>query len=53
MYLDVADDFTVSAIHSCIEQVKISANLRHETLAEYFNEQSLSQGNFNFLLEKN
>ena len=52
MYLDVADDFTVSAIHSCIEQVKISANLRHETLAEYFNEQSLSQGNFNFLFGK-
>ena len=37
MYLDVADDFTITATHSCIEQVKIAANLRHDTLEQHFN----------------
>ncbi len=44
MYLDVADDFTVTTTHSCIEQVRIAANLRHDTLGEHFNESTL-EGN--------
>jgi exoribonuclease-2 len=47
MYLDVADDFTVTSVGSRIEQVKVAANLRHDTLEAYFNENTLSQGNLN------
>ncbi|GAB1719897.1 MAG: Ribonuclease II [Nitrosospira sp.] len=47
MYLDVADDFTVTSVSSRIEQVKVAANLRHDTLEAYFNENTLSQGNLN------
>ncbi len=42
MYLDVADDFTITATHSRIEQVKIAANLRHDTLEQHFNEYTLA-----------
>jgi exoribonuclease-2 len=42
MYLEVADDFTIVTTHSCIEQVRISANLRHDTLEQHFNEQTLT-----------
>lgn len=42
MYLDVADDFTVTATQSRIEQVRIAANLRHDTLEEHFNEYTLA-----------
>jgi exoribonuclease-2 len=45
MYLDVADDFTVTATNSRIEQVRVAANLRHDTLEEHFNESSLVSGN--------
>ncbi|HVW63495.1 MAG TPA: RNB domain-containing ribonuclease [Nitrosospira sp.] len=45
MYLDVADDFTVTSVSSRVEQVRVAANLRHDTLEAYFNEQTLSQGN--------
>ncbi|PTR15733.1 MULTISPECIES: ribonuclease catalytic domain-containing protein [unclassified Nitrosospira] len=45
MYLDVADDFTVTATNSRIEQVRVAANLRHDTLEEHFNESSLAAGN--------
>jgi exoribonuclease-2 len=45
MYLDVADDFTITSVSSRIEQVKVAANLRHDTLEAYFNEHALSQGN--------
>ncbi len=45
MYLDVADDFTITATHSCIEQVKIAANLRHDTLEQHFNEYTLAGDN--------
>ena len=45
MYLDVADDFTVTSVSSRIEQVKVAANLRHDKLEAYFNEHTLSQGN--------
>lgn len=44
MYLDVADDFTVTGAKSCIEQVRIAANLRHDSLEERFNESSLAGG---------
>ena len=44
MYLDVADDFTVFATSSRIEQVRIAANLRHDTLEEHFNEYTLAGG---------
>jgi len=47
MYLDVADDFTVTATQSRIEQVKIAANLRHNTLEEHFNEYTLVGDNIN------
>ena len=46
MYLDVADDFTVTTTHSCIEQVRIAANLRHDTLVEHFNEYTLEKNSF-------
>lgn len=42
MYLDVADDFTIIAKHSRIEQVKIATNLRHDTLEQHFNEYTLA-----------
>ena len=44
MYIDVADDFTVIAINSRIERVRIAANLRHDTLEEHFNEHMLAAG---------
>ncbi|SEP02222.1 ribonuclease catalytic domain-containing protein [Nitrosovibrio sp. Nv6] len=44
MYLDVADDFTVFATTSRVEQVRIAANLRHDTLEEHFNESTLARG---------
>jgi exoribonuclease-2 len=47
MYLDVADDFTVFATNSRLEQVRVAANLRHDTLEAHFNEQSLAGGNVN------
>ena len=42
MYLEVADDFTITTTHSCIEQVRIAANLRHDTLEQHFNEHTLA-----------
>ena len=47
MYLDVADDFTVTTTHSRIEQVRIAANLRHDTLEEHFNEYTLERSSLN------
>ncbi len=46
LYLDVSDDFTVTRSESRIEKIKIAANLRHNLLEQYFNETSLSKGNF-------
>lgn len=46
LYLDVSDDFTVTATESRIEQVRIAANLRHNVLEQHFNETALSQGTF-------
>ncbi|MBA2659003.1 MAG: RNB domain-containing ribonuclease [Nitrosospira sp.] len=48
MYLDVADDFTVIATNSRLEQVQIAANLRHDALEEHFNEHTLAAGNFDY-----
>ena len=48
MYLDVADDFTVIATHSRLEQVQIAANLRHDALEEHFNEHTLAAGNVDY-----
>lgn len=43
MYVDVADDFTVTAVRSCIEQVRVVDNLRNETLEACFNEKALAE----------
>jgi exoribonuclease-2 len=48
MYLDVADDFTVFATSSRLEQVRVAANLRHDTLEEHFNEYALAAGNVDY-----
>jgi len=42
LYLDVADDYTVTHVESRIEKIKVIENLRHETLETYFNEDTLS-----------
>ena len=47
MYIEVADDHTVTSINSCIEQVKIAANLRHDALEKDFNEETLARNNIN------
>ena len=44
MYLDVADDFTVMGVTSRIEQISVSANLRHDALEGCFNEYALAGG---------
>ena len=44
MYVEVADDCTVTAVRSCIEQVRVADNLRNEALEEYFNERALAEG---------
>ena len=44
LYLDVADDYTVTRIENRIEKIKIAKNLRHETLETYFNEDTLTEG---------
>lgn len=41
LYLDVADDFTVTQVENRIEKIKIAENLRHETLEAYFNEKTI------------
>jgi len=46
LYLDVSDDFTVIGTESRIEKIKIAANLRHNSLEQYFNEATLSKGDF-------
>jgi len=42
LYLDVADDFTVTQVESRIEKIKIVENLRHDTLETYFNESTIN-----------
>jgi exoribonuclease-2 len=44
MYLDVDDaDFSVVATRTTVERVRIAANLRHDTLEQVFNEDSLKR----------
>ncbi|SNR99583.1 exoribonuclease-2 [Methylobacillus rhizosphaerae] len=43
LYLDVAPDYSIIAHESRVEQVKVAANLRHDTLEPYFNENTLEQ----------
>jgi exoribonuclease-2 len=52
LYLDVSDDFTVTSTKSCIENIKIASNLRHNLLEQYFNETSLSKGDFEHSFSK-
>ncbi len=44
MYLDVASDFSVRHMETRLEAVRIADNLRHETLDEQFNEDSIGSG---------
>lgn len=48
LYLDVADDFTVIASQSRIEKIRIVANLRHDTLEQQFNEDTLRKNLTNY-----
>lgn len=47
MYLDVADDFTITGTTSRIDRINVAANLRHDTLEECFNESTLAAGSLN------
>ena len=44
MYLDVAPDFSVQHTETRLEAVRIADNLRHETLDEQFNEDTIGSG---------
>ncbi|MEW6131635.1 MAG: ribonuclease catalytic domain-containing protein [Pseudomonadota bacterium] len=44
MYLDVATDFSVQHMETRLEAVRIADNLRHETLDEQFNEDTIGSG---------
>lgn len=46
LYLDVSDDFTVTATESRLEKINIVANLRNNALEQHFNETALSKGDF-------
>lgn len=48
LYLDVADDYTVTHTESRIEKIKITANLRHETLEIYFNENTINSADTSY-----
>lgn len=52
LYLDVADDFTVTNTESRIEKIRIAANLRHNALEQHFNEASLNRGDFEHTFSK-
>lgn len=41
LYLDVADDYTVTRTESRIEKITIAKNMRHDTLEAYFNEDTI------------
>lgn len=41
LYLDVSDDFTVMTKQSKIEMIQVDANLRHDSLEQLFNEETL------------
>ena len=48
LYLQLGPDLRLHGTRSAVEQVKIVANLRHDTLEEQFNENSLSSGRQDF-----
>jgi exoribonuclease-2 len=48
LYLDVADDFTVTATESRIEKINVVTNLRHETLEQDFNETTLRDNSIQY-----
>ena len=48
LYLDVADDFTVTATESRIEKINVVTNLRHESLEQDFNETTLRDNNIQY-----
>jgi len=52
LYLDVADDFTVTGTESRLEKIKIAANLRHNALEQHFNETALNKGDFTHTFSK-
>lgn len=52
LYLDVSDDFTVTATESRLEKINIVANLRNNALEQHFNETALSRGDFTHTFSK-
>tara|TARA_B100000686_G_scaffold321899_1_gene375085 strand:- start:3682 stop:5553 length:1872 start_codon:yes stop_codon:yes gene_type:complete len=47
MYIEVADDLTVTSINNHIERIKIAENLRYEKLELDFNEEKLARNKIN------
>lgn len=52
LYLNIADDFTVSASESRIEKINIVANLRHDALEKDFNETTLRENKLDYPFAK-
>lgn len=48
LYLDVADDFTVTSTFSRIETIEVSTNLRLDVLEQQFNEITLRENQANY-----
>lgn len=44
LYLDVATDYSVRATRSCVERVRMAANLHHEALEAHLNEERIAAG---------
>jgi exoribonuclease-2 len=44
LYVEVGPDFAVRGTRSCVERVRIAANLRHDTLEAQFNEERIAAG---------
>jgi exoribonuclease-2 len=44
LYLDVGPDLAIRGTRSCVERVRIAANLRHDTLEAQFNEERIAAG---------
>ncbi len=41
LYVEVGADYSIRSVETCVDQVTIAANLRHETLEPLFNEDSI------------
>ena len=49
MYIDIDyDSLAILSIESCVEMIHIAANLRHDTLEPFFNEETLAAGKLDF-----